>query len=391
MVEKYKTRGIVVSKLTKDIEHLLTGGGAKNVRVPHANIERDGRNSDLIIGRSGKVYSRKKIAEFTSGKKKQVMLKISSYRKTLRDIKNHLNYVTRNSKVPLEDQNGNIFSREERNAIAEQWHDLELMKAKARAKYLGKELDEKSYPRVAASIVLSMPPGTNREKFAEAVREYAQEEFADKGYEYMLAFHNDTKHPHAHLLLRMRNVETNRKLNPGKNDIKKWREALQEKMDEHGLESVSISRRLRGMMPSVNALFVHMDYREMHRAMLAQGMKEEDVNRLFEHKSDLEKVMNRAEIMSNRQKNLRQSVARVLSDPKAAERLEAFTRARKEERLALREALGNVARDIVLVSPKDAGALIEYVNNLPDPTPMATKVLNRVKQQGRKQDGVAER
>lgn len=383
MVEQYNTRNIVVSKLTKDIEHLLTGGGAKNVRVPRANNERDGRDSDLIIGRSGKVYSRKKIAEFTSGKKKQVVFKISSYRKTLRDIKNHLNYVTRNSKVPLEDQNGNILSREERNAIAEQWHDLELMKAKARAKYLGKELDEKSYPRVAASIVLSMPPGTNRERFAEAVREYAQEEFADKGYEYMLAFHNDTKHPHAHLLLRMRNVETNRKLNPGKNDIKKWREALQEKMDEHGLESVSISRRLRGLMPSLNSLFVHMDYKEMRNAMLVQGMTEHDADHLLEEKSQLEKVMNRAEMLSRRQKNLRQSVSRALADPKVAERLEAFTQARREERLALREAIGNVARDIVMTNPEDAGALIDYANNLPDPTPPVQRILDQVNQRGR--------
>lgn len=279
--------------------------------------------------------------------------------------------------MPLEDQNGNLISRGERNDIAEQWHDLELMKAKARANYLGKEVDEKTYPRVAASIVLSMPPGTDRESFAKAVREYAQEEFADQGYEYLLAFHNDTKHPHAHMLLRLRNIESGRKLNPGKEDIKKWRASLQQKMEEHGLESVSFSRRLRGMMPSVNSLFAHLDYKEMRRAMLAQGMKEEDVDMLLERKSDLEKVMNQAEIMSRRQKNLRQSVERALADPKVAERLEAFAQARREERQALREALGNVARDIVLASPEDAGALIDYANNLPDPTPAATRVLDR--------------
>lgn len=381
MAVQENTRGIVVAKITKDIEHLLTAGAAKNISPIH--LHRDGGHSDIIIGSSGKHYSRRKIHSFVKSKAPQVMFKISSYRKTLRDIKSHLTYVTRHGKVPLEDQNGNIIGDAEREDIATLWHDTEVMNVTARARYLKKDLDANNYPRVAASIVLSMPPGTDREKFAEAVKDYATTEFAEKGFEYLLAFHNDTRHPHAHLLLRMRNIENNRKINPKKEDIRKWREGLRDKMNEHGLLSVSIPSRLRGLMPSKGLIGVHIDHREMKKAMRAQGMAEADIDKLLASKSEAKEVLNRADILSNRQKNLKVSVERALKNPKERARIEAFTRARMEERAALKEALSNVAMDIVRSSPEDAGTLIEYSKNLPDPTPEAARVLNKIVQKSR--------
>lgn len=382
------SRGIVVSKLTKDIEHLLTAGTAKNVKVrswilQHEN-DREGDNfsrGDLLVGRSGRLYSKQKIADFASGKKPQVMLKISTYRKTTADLKNHLSYITRKGKVPLEDQNGNpIVGKEERAEIAEQWHDMELMKVTAKAKYLGKKVDDFTYPRVAASIVLSMPAGTDRNRFMVAVREYASEQFAEKGYEYLLAFHHDTRHPHAHLLLRLRNIETNRKLNPGKADIKAWRDALQEKMTEHGLHVLSIPARLRGLMASENSIGVHMDMRDARKALREQGVEEIHIQSLLEgmDKNKAKEFLNRQSILTRRQQNLRASVKAALDDPKAQARLQAFTEARQEERAALKMAIGNVAKDISAASPEYAGLLVQYARQLPDERPELMKILTEI-------------
>lgn len=381
-------------QLEEELERLLRAGSRRAVRMHDASMQQESafffpksggtsHADDIIIGRSGRRYSRKRIHDLVS-RKPQVMLKISTYRKTVADIKNHLNYISRNGKVPLEDQNGNpIEGRCERGELAEQWHDLELMKARSRAFFLGRELDEFSYPRVAVSLVFSMPQGTDRERFAAAVRGYLREQFADDGYEYVLALHNDTQHPHAHVLLRMRNIETNRKINPGKADIRKWRDALQEKMEEHGLFTVSIPSRLRGLMSSKNVIGVHMDLRDMRRAMRGQGISEEDINRLLEGKgkSQVSKVANRKDILTRRQTNLRATVQRALKDPNLEQRMRAFAVARARERQALREAFGNLAKDIVRDNPNEAAMLIQYVKDLPDEVPQALRILDAVKQQ----------
>lgn len=380
--------------LEEELERLLRVGAVR--RVPklqfnglspsnegtHPDKERETFMSDVIIGRSGKQYSRKKIYHLVHGNHPQVILKISTYRKTLHDIKNHLNYVTRSGKIPLEDQNGNpIQGKDEWGSMAELWHDTELMKAFARARYLGKTLDEHGYPRVAMSIVLSMPPGTNRQLFMTAIREYGQEQFSEQGYEYMLAFHNDTRHPHAHMLLRMRNIETNHKLNPGKADIKAWREALQEKMEEFGLFTTSVSSRLRGLMASENRVGIFMDVRDMRRAMTEQGMDETAITRFLQDrgKGQIGELANRQEMLTRRQKNLRASVLRALQDPGQKERMRTFAAARREERRALQEAIGNIAKDIARDNPQEAGMLVQYVNKLPDETPEGWRILQGIK------------
>ncbi len=399
MAEKKNTRGIVVAKLTKDIEHLLTAARAQHQHPEQSERAQKkaftqgrhygrqiARAGDCLVGRSNKVYSRKKLAHFVAGKA-QVIFKLSTYRKTAGDLKNHIDYVSRNGKVPLEDQNGNLISgKSERDAIAEHWHDIEITKAKARAKYLDRALDTFTYPRVAASIVLSMPAGTDRDKFSIAVREYCRETFADKGFEYLLAMHNDTIHPHAHLVLRLRNIENNRKLNPGKKDLKHWRERLQRKMTEHGLDVAATPSRLRGLTCSENRKTGHMDYRALREAMIRQGVKQEDVVALLKRqdKSRLEKEMNKMNLRSRRQENLKKSVAAALVNEKMLDSLQTFTTARREERKALLEAIGDVAKDIGAARyPEEAGMLMEYARRLPDPMPEAMKLITRLAQEKR--------
>lgn len=236
---------------------------------------------------------------------------------------------------------------------------------------------------VAMSIVFSMPPGTDREKFACAMTDYAQAYFGDKGFDYLMAFHNDTKHPHCHMLLRCRNMQTLRKWRPGKQDLRDMREAMAEKMQEYGLSAVAISSRLQGRMASENRDITHKDMREMMRAMVNSGMKPEDVKSLLssKYKSGLEPEMNAMDIMSNRQRNLSASVQRALNNPDSEKNMERFYEARLHEREALLEVIANIAKDIVKMHPVEAGLLIKYANELPNPKPEVLKLVEVFRQQ----------
>lgn len=397
MKERRSRREVVVAKLTKDIEYLLTGHARRQHQGQSERAQKKAfdqgkyygrkiaRAGDRLVGRSSTVYSRKRLEHFVAGKT-QVIFKLSSYRKTAGDLKNHIDYISRNGKVPLEDQNGNpVSGKSQRDALAEHWHDIEITKAKARAKYLGQERNTFTYPRVAASLVLSMPAGTDREKCATAVRQYCRETFADNGFEYLLAVHNDTAHPHAHVVLRLRNIENNRKLNPGKEELKRWREILQEKMAEHGLDVAATPTRLRGLARSEHRKTGHMDYRAMREAMIRQGVKQEDVVALLkmQDKSRLEQTMNTMDLRSRRQENLKKSVTAALVNEKVRDHLNTVAEARKQERQALLEAIGHVAKDIGTAHPEEAGMLIEYARKLPDPTPEALRLITRLAQERR--------
>lgn len=387
-----KERGIVVAALTKDIEHLLSGRARwqKLLEVQQEKELADKkfllnlvglsnyRDQDLIFGKSGRVYSRQRLYNFVGRKSHEVVVKVSSFRKTTEDLQNHLRYITRSGKVELRDQNGNVISSvEERKAVIDEWHDFEMMKTKARLKFLGREMREGEYPTVAMSIIFSMSSGTDRILFASAMTEYAQEYFADRGFDYLIAFHNDTKHPHCHMLLRNRNMQTLRKWYPGKKDLRDMREAMAEKMGQYGLSATSVSSRLRGKLASENRKVTHKDFRDMREAMLSAGMKEDDINALLasKYKSGLQEEMNTRKILSNRQRHLSASVNRALANPRVLRAIEGFYQACLEERGMLVEAIGNVAKDIVSVYPEEAGMLVKYANDLPDPKPEVLRII----------------
>lgn len=378
------------AKLTKDLERLLTakGAGAKQNQHDQDAVEQafkkgvfhGQQTGDLIFGSSGKIYSKKAIREF-AGKSPQVMVKLTTYRKTKPDLKNHVDYISRNGKIPLIDQDGNqISGQNERYDVVSEWNDVELTKAKNRAKYLGKESDDFNYPRVAASLVFSMPPGTDREKFEAAMHDFCDEQFTQKGYEFLAAFHHDTEHPHMHLLLRLRNMELGRKLDPKKETFREWRTAMKEKMQAHGLMATATPNRLNGKLKSQNRKSVQMDYREMATAMAKQGLSQQDIYQALKKygKSKLQGVMNENGIFTRRQENLKRSVTEALKNEKTMEAIDKFERKRKDERKELLAAIGDLAKDIVATHPEEAGMLIKHAQEMEDPTPDVKKIIKDI-------------
>jgi len=165
----------------------------------------------------------------------EVMVKISGSSKSMSRIKAHFDYISRNGDVPLENEAGHTLQG--KAALGELRDDWKLSADGATIPH------EKGYRREAFNIVLSMPPGTDREAVHQAAREFAKANF--DGHMYVFAAHDDEKHPHVHLCVKAVGRDMVR-LNPRKADLQAWRESFAEKLREHGVEANATPRAVRG-------------------------------------------------------------------------------------------------------------------------------------------------
>ncbi|WP_438391709.1 relaxase/mobilization nuclease domain-containing protein [Caballeronia sp. DA-9] len=149
-------------------------------------------------------------------------------------IRRHLDYISRNGKVELEEQDGqSISGAGALSDLVEEWRRG------------GWGIPAESRRRETFNILLSMPPGTDREAVRDAAREFARIEFGDN-HAYVFAAHNDEAHPHVHLSVQARGRD-GRRLNPRKADLQGWRETFAAQLREHGVDANATPRRTRGV------------------------------------------------------------------------------------------------------------------------------------------------
>lgn len=167
----------------------------------------------------------------------EVMVKITNRpggKRGMKSIQGHLRYISRNGKVALEDQEGQMVGgAAEVKDLADEW----------RRGGLG--IPEESRHREAFNIMLSMPPGTDRLAVHRAARDFAKAEFGEN-HRYVFAAHDDEAHPHVHLCVVARGYDGQR-LNPRKADLQRWREGFAARLREHGVEANATPRRTRGV------------------------------------------------------------------------------------------------------------------------------------------------
>lgn len=166
----------------------------------------------------------------------EVMVKITNKAASAQGmgaVRRHLRYISRNGRVELEDQNGDrIAGKDALRDLTKTWQ------------LGGWGIPETSTRREVFNILLSMPPGTDRQAVRDAARDYAALEFGD-GRAYVFAAHDDEAHPHVHLSVQVRGPD-GRRLNPRHKDLQRWREHFAEKLREHGVEANATPRRARG-------------------------------------------------------------------------------------------------------------------------------------------------
>lgn len=166
----------------------------------------------------------------------EVMVKITGRTRDGGHLQNHLAYIGRNGKLPLEGPDGErIQTRAEVGRLVGDW--MAEIEADPR---------RRKDSAVSLSIVLSMPPGTDPFRVHDASRAFAGQMFGD-GHPYVFAFHTDERHPHVHLTVRTLGHDGH-KLNPRKADLEQWRQAFAAALRDRGVEAEATPRRTRGVV-----------------------------------------------------------------------------------------------------------------------------------------------
>ena len=153
-------------------------------------------------------------------------------------LKAHLDYITRNGKLQAETQDGErIADRARLRDLHDDW--LLANAAEGRGK---------ASPNAAQSvaIILSMPPGTPPDRVEAAARTWARETLGGK-YDWLMARHDDTDHPHVHVTVRAVGYD-GRRLAPGPEDLQAWRERFARELRRLGVEAEATPRQARGVV-----------------------------------------------------------------------------------------------------------------------------------------------
>lgn len=175
----------------------------------------------------------------------EVMVKITGRTRECGHLKNHLAYIGRNGKLPLEGADGErIQSRGEVAMLVGDW--MAEVEADPR---------RRKDSAVSLSIVLSMPPGTDPFRMHDASRAFAGRTFGDS-HPYVFAFHTDERHPHVHLTVRTLGHDGH-KLNPRKADLERWRQTFAAALRDRGVEAEATPRRARGIVMKAETAPVH--------------------------------------------------------------------------------------------------------------------------------------
>lgn len=229
-------------------------------------------------------------------KQPEVMVKItrrlSKGNNGLKGIRNHLDYISRNGEVEVENQDGEKF--QSKKALRNQINDW---------RKLG--IPEQSKRREAINIVLSMPPGTPPQAVKNAAREFAAEQF--QGHQYAFALHTDSDrpdepaHPHVHLCVLIRD-EFGQRLNPRKNDLFEWRLRFAEKMREQGVPCAATRRQHRGVIIKEYSTLKAMQKRghvgQVHKRQAQELIEALRNSKRPDHLFMKEAVQNRTDIVS---------------------------------------------------------------------------------------------
>lgn len=175
----------------------------------------------------------------TTQRTPEVMVKITNRLgagKGMSAIREHLSYISRNGKLELETDTGELISdKASRASHTREWQE----------QVRGKPIADVSSRREAFNIILSMPAGTPPHKVREAASEFLKEEFGDK-HRYCFVLHTDTDKPHVHACVLAAPLTKGKRLNPRKADLQRWREGFAEQLRQQGIDANATPRRTRG-------------------------------------------------------------------------------------------------------------------------------------------------
>ena len=220
--------------ITEEVLKRLKRGKANRLKLSSYHHQ---SNTDTGGKYTGLSHAREKLDEpsvadmiRTASRLPQAVLKITNYGKGKAHIIAHIQYITRKGTLALEDQDGQlILNHEEQHDLIDIWEATSF--------------SQRKNSRDTLHLMLSSPPGTNRDDFKKAARSFLQNSF--KQHDYVFVAHNDTAHPHVHVVINMKN-EQNKKLRTSKATIFQLRQQFAASCREHGIWVEASPRTERG-------------------------------------------------------------------------------------------------------------------------------------------------
>ncbi len=209
-------------------------------------------------------------AKRVTGGASEVMVKITSFGKGAQHVKAHLEYITRNGNVEMENDRGEIFQgKKEVNELFEDWKkDFEKNK-------------RHKNQRDTMHMVLSMPETVDPESVKSATRQFAKDNFG-KNHEYAFVLHTDTPQPHCHLTVKCKGFDGKR-LNPRKADLQRWREEFAEKLRSQGVDAEATPRCSRGVVKKAIANVIkHIEQGDKTHKPRVPKIKQEKIKQVVE-------------------------------------------------------------------------------------------------------------
>lgn len=214
---------------TTSVDGMLVAWGDRLFYGPNRIVRSHTPNLSLHAQASA---VRQRIHAIVVRKAPQVMVKVTGGGRGMGAIAAHLRYISKSGRLPFEDDRGELRQgREALHGLAEQW------------RCGGARIPERSERREAFNIMLSMPAGTNPESVRSAARQFAKAELAN--HVYVMVLHTHQANPHVHLAVRAEGRDGQR-LNPRKQDLRRWREVFADRLRGLGIEAEASSQVTRG-------------------------------------------------------------------------------------------------------------------------------------------------
>jgi hypothetical protein len=167
----------------------------------------------------------------------EVMLKVSGHSKAGVNLSAHIDYITRNKKIELENESGAVFSgKEDTKRIIKQWEE-DVASSK------------KHYGNDAIHLVLSMPSEIKPEAVKNATRDFLKKNFYNHDYLFVLHTDSDGGNPHTHCVIKTLDFDNKRLNRPNRIVLQKWRESFAAEMQNQGVENAEATpRKSRGVI-----------------------------------------------------------------------------------------------------------------------------------------------
>lgn len=185
-------------------------------------------------GRAGDVQAYAQLSRIVQ-RAPEVVVKVLGKTQDAGHLQRHLDYISRNGKLPLEGSDGEPYlGRDDVRELAGTW-----------AAELAMELGRRQDSPVSRSIVLSMPAGTDPRRLEDAARAFARDSLGGR-FPYVFVLHDEDRHPHVHLTVRALGSD-GRRFNPRKADLEVWRQRFAQALRDRGVEAEASPRRVRGV------------------------------------------------------------------------------------------------------------------------------------------------